>query len=77
MDTNAYLNDLFGLSGVYSTVPRFNCDVCGRHYRFKSDFEIHYRIHTGEKPYVCSGCGRGFNRRHNLKVHSATCYQNE
>ena len=44
------------------------CSYCGKHFKFRSKFIEHQRIHSGEKPFPCE-CGKSFSRKRDLIIH--------
>ncbi|XP_067634248.1 zinc finger protein 420 [Eurosta solidaginis] len=50
------------------TYKREICPYCGRSFA-QASIVIHIRRHTGEKPYKCDECEKGFPRRQDLVVH--------
>ena len=48
------------------------CRYCYKIFNAPSHVAKHERIHTGEKPYCCEICGRGFTEKGNMKVHRST-----
>jgi uncharacterized Zn-finger protein len=60
-----------------SPKKRTVCPVCNKLFLRQSELDIHYRSHTGEKPFKCTieGCTKRFSvnsnrRRHERKVHT-------
>ncbi|PVH69140.1 hypothetical protein DL98DRAFT_522352 [Cadophora sp. DSE1049] len=51
---------------------RHHCQICGKGFKQKSDWERHYRIHTKERPFRCTefGCSKSFAQKGALTKHN-------
>ncbi|XP_057892335.1 sal-like protein 4 [Melospiza georgiana] len=52
-----------------STSDPNECLICHRVLSCQSSLKMHYRTHTGERPFKCKICGRAFSTKGNLKTH--------
>ena len=66
-------NELFTHNSVCKN--SFECDTCGKSFKFKSYLVQHIKTHSGVKPHQCNICEKRFNRKNNLvrhlRVHSS------
>ena len=45
------------------------CEVCGRVFGKRAKLQEHMLIHTGERPFQCPQCDKGFRRKSHLARH--------
>ncbi|XP_054429342.1 sal-like protein 4 isoform X1 [Pteronotus mesoamericanus] len=52
-----------------ATTDPNECLICHRVLSCQSSLKMHYRTHTGERPFRCRICDRAFSTKGNLKTH--------
>ncbi|KAL3884754.1 hypothetical protein ACJMK2_024863 [Sinanodonta woodiana] len=62
----SYLNFYNVKNGIKD---HYKCHICGDVFEQVKFFHDHMGTHTGEKPYRCHVCSRGFPFKHNLNRH--------
>ena len=62
-------------SAITHRRKQHHCSICGRSCQSQADLIKHMRVHTGERPFKCQTCGKGFSQTYNLNRHVATSHR--
>jgi len=53
-------------------VIQFECDFCGKMFKFLWDYNNHLKTHSKKKYFECESCGMSYMRQQNLNKHIRT-----
>ena len=53
---------------VHSESKKFVCVICNKRFPYENSLKMHMMLHTGDRPFLCNQCGRGFVTHSALKV---------
>lgn len=69
-NTKLYQTTTWSNRGLNKTaMKKHTCDFCMKRFSCTSHLVEHRRIHTGERPFICNFCNKGFTKNWNLRVH--------
>ena len=54
---------------IWSTSNLFTCEYCLKQFNQKGNFNMHLRLHSGERPFACKHCSYKGKRKHHLQGH--------
>ena len=57
------------LNNVHSNLMPYQCEVCGKRCKLKSNLKIHMRVHSNTKMFPCQLCSQAFNYKSSLEGH--------
>lgn len=69
MDEQCYNNMEKTRNLVMKNLTKFKCQYCGKIQPSNWALKIHERTHTGERPFVCPVCNKGFGHKSNMTKH--------
>ncbi|XP_072168541.1 uncharacterized protein [Diadema setosum] len=52
----------------------YYCLYCKKGFKRMGNLNVHKRLHTGEKPFVCRTCNKAFSIKSNLKQHELSAH---
>lgn len=63
------IDDNFSDRNTNTSEYFYQCTYCRKSFRDKSYFQLHVRLHTGNRPFICDICSKGFCKQSHLKEH--------
>ena len=50
-------------------MKKYQCQICGKGFSVRGNYEDHMNIHTGDKPFKCKYCSECFASKGNHAMH--------
>lgn len=60
---------IYDLKSQRPVEKQFKCKSCHKAFKTAGELKVHFRVHTGEKPYECITCRMRFTQSSNLNSH--------
>lgn len=75
--TEPWDRSFYGIANGKLQFKQHRCMTCKKRFLWHSDLRKHERIHTGERPYSCQWCGRGFTQVQHMRSHMFRCAEKQ
>lgn len=53
------------------------CRICGKEFVKEKNLQLHYKLHLGEKDYLCSICNKSYFTKSGLQAHQRQMHSSE